>query len=1081
MADKIKFWYGSTSDINTPSSSNYPAVVRGQVYFAVDQLTSNAENGQIYFDVPIGTGTQAKRIIMGNHVAFATNASTALYASTAMIAKRDERNQAITDYIKGLTLSGHTLTITKGSNAETSITLPDDDYRLKVTSTGSIGSKIYLIGNSATALGTAGSSVTSTGITSKDIFIGTDGFLQGKIKTNGTLTFGDGKTFNGSSNVTVGDTIHYIPGTGTATTITNYSQGTATATGVYSAHWGGIVDDSITTLYSGLTIAYKIPVAGNGSYGNVLKLTKADGTAITNPNNTSANDGYYPVIRSATDWVTTHYPVNSIIILVFDADQVTSNLRPVNGNTMSITGCWKIVDYDSTNVYQFRHGSGNYITSTSVYRYALLAEINDTTLMPFYNPTSNANWTNTDKTTITTGFRPFGQFLYRSGTGVINTGGSIAASELWEQYTIDLRYSFNITSSAFTSNKNVYLVTSLPSGAEGLVTLDPTTPLVQDLPTTNVNKLYILLGRAYNGYCIELYLNHPVYTFQDGSLRTYSGYADYTKAAGSATNDSQGQQINTTYIKNISISGHKITFTKGNDTESTATLPDDDYRLKVTSTSSVGSKIYLVGNASSSLGTANNNVTSTGIVHKDIYIDTNGRINGITTTALKASTATIAEKDTKNQNITDYIYNVASNNISGIPTLVFSKGSGTEPSNWKFPYVPLGNDGKIDLTYIPQTAIERVHVVASTAAMVALTTATVQNGDVVKVTDKNIMYFVTDDTKLNQLAGYTEFAVGTAGSVAWANVTGKPALLTTASKATLSTGTTTATIKISWIDYGGNESPTSHQPNLVIPAAATNVAGLVTTGAQTFTGAKTFNTTATFSNVLNYSGIQSVTNNADYYLWMATAATATKGVPVYSTALSYNPSTKILNVIANQARYDTVTTTATIAERYVEYARTTFTSSANRITITNGSGTEKTFDINNYYPSTLTWATTASTVIGTLKNRSHTSTAQVNAVTFPTIPIASTAAAGIITASAQTIGGVKTFKDGAVFSSKVTFNGSADSTHSLDANASIVTQGGISVGKQLSAKQIRIDDNTSNKSVTLQFDAGKEVLSFVFE
>jgi hypothetical protein len=83
MADKIKFLYGSTADINTPSSSNYPAVVRGQVYFAVDQLTSSAANGQIYFDVPVGTGTEAKRVLMSNRAAFATNASTAAYASTA--------------------------------------------------------------------------------------------------------------------------------------------------------------------------------------------------------------------------------------------------------------------------------------------------------------------------------------------------------------------------------------------------------------------------------------------------------------------------------------------------------------------------------------------------------------------------------------------------------------------------------------------------------------------------------------------------------------------------------------------------------------------------------------------------------------------------------------------------------------------------------------------------------------------------------------------------------------------------------------------------------------------------------------
>ena len=47
-------------------------------------------------------------------------------------------------------------------------------------------------------------------------------------------------------------------------------------------------------------------------------------------------------------------------------------------------------------------------------------------------------------------------------------------------------------------------------------------------------------------------------------------------SAGKATNDSAGQQINTTYIKGLSVSGKVITYTKGDGTTGTITTQDTD-------------------------------------------------------------------------------------------------------------------------------------------------------------------------------------------------------------------------------------------------------------------------------------------------------------------------------------------------------------------------------------------------------------------------------------------------------------------------------------------------------------------------
>ena len=86
--------------------------------------------------------------------------------------------------------------------------------------------------------------------------------------------------------------------------------------------------------------------------------------------------------------------------------------------------------------------------------------------------------------------------------------------------------------------------------------------------------------------------------------------------------------------------------------------------------------------------------------------------------------------------------------------------------------------GTIDVARLPKGALERCVIVTDDAARFALTTDSVQIGDTVKVTATNKMYFVIDDTKLNTEAGYTVYTAGTATSVPWSGVTGKPSTYT---------------------------------------------------------------------------------------------------------------------------------------------------------------------------------------------------------------------------------------------------------------------------------------------------------------
>jgi hypothetical protein len=85
--------------------------------------------------------------------------------------------------------------------------------------------------------------------------------------------------------------------------------------------------------------------------------------------------------------------------------------------------------------------------------------------------------------------------------------------------------------------------------------------------------------------------------------------------------------------------------------------------------------------------------------------------------------------------------------------------------------------GVLALENIPQGALERLVIVANEAARLALTTAQVQNGDVVKEEDTGLMYFVKDDTKLGTAEAadaFEEFTAGTASAVEWTNVQNKP-------------------------------------------------------------------------------------------------------------------------------------------------------------------------------------------------------------------------------------------------------------------------------------------------------------------
>ena len=292
--------------------------------------------------------------------------------------------------------------------------------------------------------------------------------------------------------------IEYIVGTQTA------------ATNVWT---GNTVDSE---LYIGKTIAYKLPFAGTSSAAT-LNLTLADGETTTGAKNVYLNNN---------TGVTTHFPVNTVIVLVYDGTY------------------WRTFDYNTNDnylAYRIRRGNGTYKSVTALYRYQFLLTYSETQLLPI-NAVNNSTATN--KTLTTEPFDPFGEIYYYPTTTTISAGANIGVSNLYTQYeAADLRYSFN-TGSTLTAHNPIYIVAVPQSNGKAVL---HTAPISQDLPTTEDGLIYICIGRAYDTYRIEIDQNKPVYYYKDSAIRLW------TNPAASPQQQADWNETNTSsvsYIKN---------------------------------------------------------------------------------------------------------------------------------------------------------------------------------------------------------------------------------------------------------------------------------------------------------------------------------------------------------------------------------------------------------------------------------------------------------------------------------------------------------------------------------------------------
>lgn len=260
-----------------------------------------------------------------------------------------------------------------------------------------------------------------------------------------------------------------------------YDTGTSDTAGTWT-----VSIPNITELTEGLTIKIRLKTSYNGT------------TNTLNLNGLGAKTIYFRYGNK----LTSHYAKDSILALTYTTDAISS------GNDRS---GWIIENiYDSTNTYQLRKYYSRYKAKSALYRYMICFINKDDELIPANNVN---NSTATTKTLTTESFMPSKGIYYYNSTTTVAAASYTANATLYQQLgLLDLRYSFN-TGTTLTANKPVYLV--VKPQTDGQVKL-ASTPIVQALPTSATNDLYVFLGMAYDNYRIELTIDHPIYVYRNG-------------------------------------------------------------------------------------------------------------------------------------------------------------------------------------------------------------------------------------------------------------------------------------------------------------------------------------------------------------------------------------------------------------------------------------------------------------------------------------------------------------------------------------------------------------------------------------
>ena len=323
--------------------------------------------------------------------------------------------------------------------------------------------------------------------------------------------------------------------------------------------WTGTID--APSLYDGMTIAYYLPYAGNGST-DTLNLTLSTGTT------TGAVNCYY----GGNTRLTTHYGAGSVIIMTY----YSAGSISVSG-TATTDNRWTRCEYDANTIGIY---NGNVIAGANgIYAYSLIMK------------TSPDRWESIvlSSSTATTKVANASGFLISDGIEMFYPQQSKAVGEntTSSSYIImgsyyDFRYSANVNDSWSVNGRPLFLVGTVSGNR---FYLDPTTWWTDTIPTTATDKYYIYVGQMCSAYQYTIHPHHPIYHSYEDSIRgvVFDEYKPSEYETVSVIED--------VTLPNASISGTTLKFTTGSKTTTNAlVIPSSKpivYGFKITASNNL--------------------------------------------------------------------------------------------------------------------------------------------------------------------------------------------------------------------------------------------------------------------------------------------------------------------------------------------------------------------------------------------------------------------------------------------------------------------------------------------------------------
>ena len=297
------------------------------------------------------------------------------------------------------------------------------------------------------------------------------------------------------------------------------------------------------------------PAAAGIPYGEVDTSSTATVFTATIPGITELKDGVCMLLKNGVVTSASGFTIN---INGLGAKPVYSNMAAATRETTIFNVNYTILFiYDTTRVsggcwiyyrgYYADNDQVGYQLRTNTYVQKTLDAFNYYKIL--FTSADGNNWvpaasekvksSTSQKTVNQRPIDPFGKIVYCAieTTNGFNANADVTKTICWQQYVVTLGYSFNTTGKALTLTTRKPVYVKCTPQTNGSAIINSTTPIVQNLPTTEDNSIYIFLGIATSATAIELLMNHPIYQYKNGAIRLYTN-ADIPTKVSELTNDS---------------------------------------------------------------------------------------------------------------------------------------------------------------------------------------------------------------------------------------------------------------------------------------------------------------------------------------------------------------------------------------------------------------------------------------------------------------------------------------------------------------------------------------------------------------